>query len=299
LIEGHLIALNPRILVVGCGYLGMHIAKQSLARNASAFALTRTSSKAANLVENRVQPIVHNWYEAQGWPSLPEVEAIFVCASHAAVDGMVPEETHVRGLENLWQQLALPPNRLVYLSTTGVYAHCDDGQWIDESSPVAPNRPGSIAALAAEQWLTRTLPKERLTILRAAGIYGPERVPRIDSLRKNQPLNADPSSYLNLIHVVDLAAIAIQAAQQPDAYGLFNVSDGSPTLRCEYYQFIADTLGTPKPLFQSNDSDKNLTFRRRGEGSKRIKNQRVTELLNYRFEFPDYRAGLHPLLTNT
>lgn len=297
-LEGLPIESNSRVLIVGCGYLGLRIAQQCLSRNTSVFALTRTSDKAARLVGNGVQPIVHNWYEAQGWPMIAEMDSIFICASHAPVDGIGPEDTHVRGLENLWRQLVGPPKRLVYLSTTGVYAHCDDGRWIDEYSPVEPNRPGSIAAMAAEQWLAQTLPQERLTILRAAGIYGPDRIPRIDSLRKREPLKADPTSYLNLIHVDDLAAIAILASHQQDAFGLFAVSDGNPVLRREYYQFIADTLGTSNPLFEPIGSDKDSTIRRRGEGSKRIKNQRVHEVLKYRFQFPDYQAGLRPLLSN-
>ena len=289
----------PRVLIVGCGYLGMRIAQPYLARDTNVFALTRNSSTAVSLVENGVQPIVHNWDEVQDWPAIPETDFLFVCVSHAPVDGIEPTETHVRGLKNLWRQLVSPPKRLVYLSTTGVYAHCDDGRWIDESSPVEPNRPGSVAAMAAERWLAQTLPEERLTILRAAGIYGPGRIPRVDSLRKNEPLHADPNSYLNLIHVEDLAAIAIQASQHPEAFGLFAVSDGHPVLRREYYQFIAETLGTSQPLFLPIDSDKDLTVRRRGEGSKRIKNQRLHDVLKYGFQFPDYQAGLRPLLVKT
>ena len=41
--------------------------------------------------------------------------------------------------------------------------------------------------------------------LRPAGIYGPDRVPRWEAIRDETPLQVDPESYLNLIHVDDLA----------------------------------------------------------------------------------------------
>jgi nucleoside-diphosphate-sugar epimerase len=297
-VSDKLLASNRKVLVVGCGYLGMRIARLCISRNTMVYALTRKQDKVSSFTEHGIHPVVQDWYESEGWPLLPEFDAAFVCVSHAAVTGIDPVETHVKGLENLLRSLAATPSRIVYLSTTGVYAHCDDGRWLDERSAVEPNRPGSVAAWAAEQWLSVNLPADRLTILRAAGIYGPDRIPRVDSLRKNEPLNSDPDSYLNLIHVDDLASIAVQAAQQQNAFGLFAVSDGQPVLRRDYYQFIANFLGTSAPRFQPSESENGSTVRRRGEGSKRIQNRRLRDVLKHDFLFPDYQAGLRPLLLN-
>ncbi len=293
-----LLASKRKVLVVGCGYLGIRIARLCLSQNAKVYALTRTPERALPLAEVGVHPMVQDWYAADGWPLLPTFDAVFICVSHAAVGGIDPVDTHVKGLKNLLPHLATMPCRIVYLSTTGVYAHCDDGRWLDECSAVDPNRPGSVAAWAAEQWLSANLPADRLTILRAAGIYGPDRIPRVDSLRRNEPLNSDPESYLNLIHVDDLAVISVQASLQLDAHGLFVVSDGQPVLRRDYYQFIANVLGTSAPRFQPMNSENSSSERRRGEGSKRIQNRRLLDILKHDFLFPDYQAGLRPLLLN-
>ncbi len=251
------------------------------------------------MCDSGVAAIHANWYEADSLPSI-ETDYLAVCVSHAAVTGIAPEQTHVQGLENLFAKLKTPPKRTVYVSTTGVFATCYDGRWIDESSPVEGSRPGTIAALAAEAWLQERVEPSKLTILRAAGIYGPERIPTLDSLRSGTPLTADPESWLNLIHVDDLAAICAEAATSPLATGLFCVADGNPVLRKDYYRFIADQIGASAPTFQqpspSGEVGSPGPIRRRGEGSKRISNHRLMETLKYRFLYPSYREGLTPLL---
>ncbi len=244
--------------------------------------------------------MVVDWYRKDNWPMLPPIDRVLISVSHAPVADIPATETHVSGLLNLFNRLASPPERVAYLSTTGVYAACDDGRWIAESSPVGPNRAGSIAALSAENWLAENISQDRLAILRAAGIYGPLRIPRLDKLRAQEPIEVDPDSYLNLIHVDDLAKIAIELMKPSSAQRVYNVSDGRPVLRRDYYQFISKTIGSAPPVFRvpmTNNQDSNPTLPRpRGEGNKRITNHRIVESLGYEFQFPDYIAGLSPLL---
>jgi len=287
-------------LIVGCGYLGQQAASLLIAQGVRVFAITRSQGKAEELARQSIQPIVANWYQRNDWPTLPQIDQLIVSVSHAPVANIPPTETHASGLANLFEQLATPPDRVAYLSTTGVYAACDDGRWIDETSPVGPNRPGSIAALTAEKWLAEHLPQEHLVILRAAGIYGPGRIPRLDKLRAQEPIEVDPDSYLNLVHVDDLAQIVIELMNQKSACGIYNVSDGRPALRRDYYEFISKTIGSAAPTFRTLmpiQEETGSTIRRsRGEGNKRIANEHMMEALQYRFRFPDYIAGLSPLL---
>jgi nucleoside-diphosphate-sugar epimerase len=287
-------------LIVGCGYLGQQVARRWIDQGLCVYALTRSEDSAQRLAQQSIHPIQVDWYDKDRWPKLPSVDRLLVCASHAPVTGLPSSETHVRGLRNLFAQLDSIPRRLAYLSTTGVYAACDDGRWIDECGPVNPNRPGSVAALAAEQWIIENLPIDRYSILRAAGIYGPGRIPRLDKLRSHEPIDVDPESYLNLIHVEDLAEAVIALLNQLSANGIFNVSDGNPPLRRDYYQYIATTIGSAMPEFRdagsNNQASEGATIRRRGEGNKRVSNQRLVESLDFHFHFPDFKAGLTPLL---
>jgi nucleoside-diphosphate-sugar epimerase len=291
---------NKNGLIVGCGYLGRQVARRWNEQGLCVYALTRSEASATKLAQQSIQPIVVDWYDKDHWPKLPRVDQLIMCASHAPVTGLPSSDTHVRGLRNLFAQLDAIPNRLAYLSTTGVYASCDDGRWVDECAPVDPSRPGSVAALAAEQWIIENLPVDRVSILRAAGIYGPGRIPQLDKLRAGEPIEVDPESYLNLIHVEDLAEVAIALLDSQAANGVFNISDGRPPRRREYYETIAKVMGSAMPLFcdsaSKSEVSKEATPRRRGEGNKRVSNRRLVESLDFPFQFPDFAAGLTPLL---
>jgi nucleoside-diphosphate-sugar epimerase len=288
-------------LIVGCGYLGLRIAKLWLAAGVEAHALTRSPARAEWLFQQGIRPWVVDWYQSTAWPAgLPTYQRVAICVSHAPVVGLPPERTHVQGLENLLSNVAPAAGRWLYLSTTGVYAPCDDGRWLDEQALVNPGRGGALAALAAERWLEEQLPADGLVILRAAGIYGPERVPRLAALRAGEPLEADPSSYLNLIHVEDLARLAQRMIEPTCRAGVYNVSDGNPVRRREYYQFLSRLLNAPPPVFFDTEKNRHplpVGFgRSRGEGSKRVSIEKLRKELDYPFLFPDYQAGLRPLL---
>jgi nucleoside-diphosphate-sugar epimerase len=284
-------------LILGCGYFGQRLAKAWLEDGHEVHAITRSHSKAIALQTEGLRPHVVNWYDPESWPSIDsQWDVILVSVSHAPVAGIEPSQTHSLGLDNFFRSVRPQFRKLIYLSTTGVFEACDDGRWLSEESPVAPNRPGSIAALAAERWLEKKIPRDQLVVLRAAGIYGPERVPRLDDLRQGQPLSNDPDSFLNLIHVDDLVQIAIRFSVPKSPSGLFCVADGRPVLRRDYYRFIADYLGFPSPTFSDSNLSQKVTAPRRGEGSKRIDTARLRQVLAYDFLFPNYQAGLRPLL---
>ncbi len=100
----------------------------------SSFALTRSVSRIDELSDAGLEPVVADWYDQQTMletaARLPAMDYLFVGVSHAAVPGLSHEQTHIRGLENLRPVLE-QAGRLVYISTTGVYQHCDDGRWVN------------------------------------------------------------------------------------------------------------------------------------------------------------------------
>jgi nucleoside-diphosphate-sugar epimerase len=226
--------------------------------------------------------------------------AVLVSVSHAAQPELPPSETHVAGLRHLAQalqepNLKSPSSKWIYLSTTGVYGG-KDGEWLDEDSEVAPTRPGTIAALAGEDWIRSSIADH--LILRPAGIYGPGRVPNWQSIRDGQPLAMDPGSYLNLIHQKDLIEIIIELASRTTSHSLYNVSDGNPPTRREYYEHIAKLGSFPLPRFATEGmiATENNGKKSRSETSKRISARRLLSELQRPFSFPSYKTGLDSLL---
>lgn len=319
--------MNVR-LIVGCGYVGTKVAHrwcseadQNMKGNSGpVFAITRNHSRFDELSNLGVKPIAWDWMselpiaQQDNWDSMSQalqrdsdasipVLTVLVSVSHATQAGIPHQETHTRGLRNLHRQLteAFPDCKVrwIYLSTTGVYGATESGTWVDEATPASPDRPGSIAAFAAEQWLDQHVAQNNLVILRPSGIYGPQRVPRWQAIRDRVPLQADPDSFLNLIHVDDLAQVIDQVSKRPMSHTLYCVCDDFPSARRDYYEFIASLGNWPAPIFEEKASDiasATKTGKSRSDGNKRIRNNRIKTELDYTFLFPSYREGLRDLI---
>jgi len=301
-------------MVVGCGYVGVRVASRWLNRGDVVFAITRTRDRASELSRLGIRPIIWDWlscetpvrdgnFESLSDISTPEFATILVAVSHSPQIDLPPTETHSRGLNHLENLLAAvgrwernrSKSKWIYLSTTGVFAPSLPGAWLDEDSPVFPERPGSVAALAGENWIAEHIPAGQYVILRPVGIYGPDRVPRWQSIRDQVPLQVDPESYLNLIHVDDLASTVAAVADQAMQSLLYCVSDGTPVRRREYYEYISTMGNWPGPLFEDRDRT-TASSRLRSDGNKRIRNQRIQSELAVSLAYPSYREGLKTLL---
>jgi nucleoside-diphosphate-sugar epimerase len=321
--------MNVR-LIVGCGYVGTRVAyrwcseadrnNDGNGNGGPVYAITRNRSRFDELSRVGVKPIAWDWMserpieQQDNWDSLSHALqrdshasipslTVLVSVSHAAQAGVPHQETHTRGLRNLHRQLteAFPDCnvRWIYLSTTGVYGATESGTWVDEATPASPDRPGSIAAFAAEQWLDQHVPQNNLVTLRPSGIYGPQRVPRWQAIRDQVPLQADPDSFLNLIHVDDLAQVIDQVSKRPMSHSLYCVCDDFPSARRDYYEFIASLGNWPAPIFEEKAQDIASTAppgKSRSDGNKRIRNTLIKSELDYTFLFPSYREGLRGLI---
>lgn len=303
-------------LIVGCGYVGMLVASKWLSQGDSVFAVTRSLARVNELTKKGIQPLVWNWLDEVlpstdillqttfGAERPSNFATILISVSHASQTNVPHHESHTRGLNHLECLLksigcgdrgnqGTIPTQWIYISTTGVYGHASAGSWVDEDSEVCPERPSSIAAWEGEQWMATHVAEGNRVTLRCAGIYGPDRVPKWQSIRDQIPLQVDPESYLNLIHVNDLAAIISAVSSSRMQYGLYCVSDGQPVRRQDYYRFISELRNWPLPVFETRNPQE--TTSSRSEGSKRVRNHRIKSELAMPFEFPSYRIGLNSL----
>jgi nucleoside-diphosphate-sugar epimerase len=287
-------------IIFGCGYVGQRVAELWRQEGQRVLAVTRSNQRAKELEKLGVEPIVWDWLES---PSiLPRLDShgsplplatVLVAVTHAA-------PSHALGLSHAaaWinPQGSSHHPRWIYLSTTGVFATPATAEasarWVDENSSVGPTRAGSANALQAEQWIEHSGFEH--VILRPAGIYGPGRIPNIQPIRDGQPLQVDPDSYLNLIHVDDLAQVIASVSQGPLRHSLYCVSDGNSAKRRDYYAFIAQKLNLPVPQYSECSPLENIG--RRGQANKQVSNRRLMEDYSIRLEYPDYRSGLSSLI---
>jgi nucleoside-diphosphate-sugar epimerase len=131
---------------------------------------------------------------------------------------------------------------------------------------------------------------DRSVILRLAGIYGPERLPRLKQLQAGQPLETAPADLLNLIHVDDAAEVIQRVADGPLVLPcVFLVADGQPVERGAFYAEAARLWQTPPPVFGTVPDGAQS---HRGGGNKRVCNTRMQTELGVTLRYPSYREGL-------
>lgn len=198
-------------------------------------------------------------------------------------------DVHVAGLRRLLDALAAAGcrPRVILSSSTGVWSD-EGGGRVTEETPVNPAREAGRVLVEAEALLGGHVLGPG-TALRFAGLYGPERLPRLADLRAGRPIAADPDSWLNLLHVDDAAAVVEAVADAPSPRRLYVVSDGRPILRRDWYERLAGLAGGPPPSWDRLDA------RGRG-GDKRIDPTAVWHDLGLKPLHPDSLAALPPLV---
>ncbi|MBL6711800.1 MAG: SDR family NAD(P)-dependent oxidoreductase [Pirellulales bacterium] len=280
-----------RRLVVGCGALGMRVARRWLAAGDQVWGTTR--SRPAELASVGITPVVAD-IGGGTLPALPAVDTVFWAVGFDPSSGLSPRQLHVEGLEQLLA--AVPnPDRVVLSSSTGVWGD-GDGETVNELTPACPARPSAAALLEAEALLSRH-PAGPGVSLRFAGLYGPERLPRLDALRAGTPLAADPDSWLNLIHLDDAALVVCLAADAPHAKSLYVVSDGMPLRRGDWYRQLAHLHGCPPPKFNPPAATARGATAR--GGSKRADVTRLFTELAPRLAYPNALEALEQLTASS
>ena len=282
-------------LVVGCGYLGLRVAKRWLAAGDSVFAITRSESRAKDLQTEGISPIVGDVTSPESLDNLPEVDSVLFAVGMDRTKYSDIRLVYVDGLKHILERLAETTSHLIYISSTGVYGDFG-GQWIDETAATQPAREGGKACLEAEQLIAKSKFATRSTVLRFAGIYGPDRVPTRNLIQSKDWKKLSAAGYLNLIHVDDGAKIVTIVADTDPSGETFVVSDGQPSLRKQYYEFIAKQFGVDKIPWEES---KVKPEQSRSGTSKRISNRKLMEQFEIQLDFPDYKSGLKNALDLT
>ena len=288
-------ATGPVDLIVGCGDIGQRVARLEIETGARVLGLVRSASTASILERLGVSVLRADLDEVASLAALPDQLATLYYFAPPPPSGLDDPR-----LRNFLNALEGPPERVVYISTSGVYGDCT-GAWIDEDWPLNPKSDRGKRRLAAElllgEWSQQTgVP---VVILRVPGIYGPGRLP-VDRVRQGIPVVIpEESPYTNRIHADDLAAVCVAAARRGQPGSAYNVSDGHPTTMTDYFWRIADLTGLPRPAALSMAEARQvltpamLSFL---EESRRLINRRMLDDLQITLRYPDLAHGLRHCL---
>ena len=290
---------RERVLIVGCGDVGMRVARLLQGR-VRLIALTSSAERVATLRQEGITPLQGNLDQPR---SLARLAGIATRVVHLAPPKSDDQAQWWRDLRTVALLRALrsrtPPVSLVYGSTSGVYGDCH-GERVDETRSVQPGTPRAQRRVDAETAVRHfgRAAHVRANILRIPGIYAPDRqggTPR-DRLLKGTPVleHAD-DVYTNHIHADDLARAVAAAMWRGRPQRIYNVSDDSALKMGEYFDLAADLYGLPRPRRIARSTAKDelplmlLSFM--GE-SRRLDNRRLKTELRLPLRYPTVSEGL-------
>ncbi|HSY10327.1 MAG TPA: SDR family oxidoreductase [Candidatus Dormibacteraeota bacterium] len=280
-----------RVLIVGCGYVGIPLGTELVRLGHEVFGLRRNASAENELKAAGIRPLIADATKLAELEKLPrEFDWVVHCIA-AGGDAENYRAVYLQGTRNLIEWLsAVPPKKFIYTSSTSVYGQ-NDGSAVKESSPTEPISETSKILLETEKVLLDAVSRKKFpaVILRVAGIYGPGRGHRFKQFLKNEAtIEGDGSRFLNMIHRDDLVGGIIAALKSGRAGEIYNAVDDEPVSQRTFFEWLAGTLGKyPPPSAPENF----IEDRKRGVTNKRVSNRRLKMELGYQFKHSNFRIG--------
>lgn len=277
--------MAERILLAGCGDLGLRVAARLLAAGHAVWALRRKPPADA--------PAGLHWVGADltaphTLSSLPGgITRVVYLPAPDLRDRAAYRALFVDGLRNLLGALdAAALRRVLMVSSSAVYGEHDD-DWVSEDTPARPLGFNGVILREAEQWLAAQPVSS--VVLRLAGLYGPGRMQLIERLRAGAVrVPREAPHWANRIHVDDAAAAVVHLLGLAQPQALYLGVDDTPMPLDELYDFLAQLVDAPPPREGPAPA---------GVGSKRLSNARL-RASGWSPQWPDARDGYAALLTD-
>ncbi|QIX18471.1 SDR family NAD(P)-dependent oxidoreductase [Burkholderia multivorans] len=316
---------RPRVLVVGCGDVGLRCVAQwrDTRRDLRIVALTSHPARRDALRAAGATPIVGDLDRPQTLRRLRGIARTILHLAPPQPDGRDDRRTRalvaaltmparrrppqpatgrLRRLRAAQAPLQAPARkgrivpdglrapRLVYASTTGVYGDCG-GARIDETQPLRPANPRAFRRVSAERQLRAATVRGVLlaSIVRIPGIYAVNRLPLARLERGTPALEPADDVYTNHVHADDLAAILRRTAERGRPARVVHASDDSELRMGEYFDRVAHAFGLPPPPRISRaDAERQLepTLLSFMRESRRLSNARLKAELCVSLRYP-------------
>ncbi|ADE53289.1 NAD-dependent epimerase/dehydratase [Coraliomargarita akajimensis DSM 45221] len=287
-------------MIFGCGYVGRALAQRLLQAGVRVGALTRNADKAAELKALGLQEVVVADLDSDAWHDALSgtYGAVVNCVSSAGGGLAGYRRSYVEGQASIlrWAQTQ-ELSAYVYTSSTSVYPQ-SEGVIVDEAADLSAASESGRLLLEAENLLAAGAPQGvHWTVLRLAGIYGPQRHYILNQLRDGlQVFPGSGAHRLNLVHRDDIVEGILLGLMRRGAAGIYNLADGTPVTKQALVEWIAEQLHCPVPSFDPSQTPPRQLRRGAQVPDRVIDSQKAQGLLGWTPKFPSYREGYRDLL---
>jgi len=324
--------MTHNIKIIGCGYIGKKIAGILKEKNINAACFVNSDASISHCVSEGFQVVKFDLDKK----TLELNKNTITSFEKSVMVYLVPPpakgetDSRMQNFIALLSTLNHPPEKILLISTTGVYGNCN-GEWIDEQRKENPQVDRARRRLSAESQLKKycTTFQVPLIIFRVPGIYAADKLP-LKRISSGEPIvNAQNSGFTNRIHALDLARFCVEGLLEnvvttgnartgnastgnartgntrTESLGsnnvnseIFNCCDGQPSTMNDYFMKVADAMKLPRPkeisLQQARQQLSAGMLSYLAE-SKRISNKKLLRYFKTEFKYPDLLAGLKSL----
>lgn len=281
--------LATDVLIVGCGDLGLEVARLLLITNLNVLGLRRQAINKENfpiMAGDVTKP------ETLKILSQSQAKCLVYCVAANEQSDENYQQIYVQGLKNILAALAdnKELQHVFFVSSTRMYGQVTDAL-LDENDIAQPADFGGVRLLEAEQHLYQAALDSKQwtsTALRLTGIYGPGRTRMVNMA---QDLSRWPveNTWTNRIHRDDAAAFIVfliaQVLAKKPIEDCYIVTDSCPVSMFEVLTWIAHQLGWAVKDMQA------------AKAGKRMSNQRMLAT-GFELHYPDYKKGYQALIAN-
>ncbi len=184
----------------------------------------------------------------------------------------------VKALLQHWQ-LGNTPERILYISSTGVYAQ-SNGEVVDENSLAEPTSPTQVVLRETEELILNST--YRATVIRFSGIYGPK---RNYLLRQVTQGNGGNDQLTNRIHEEDCSGVIHFLVNLPigQLQKVYLATDKTPVTSRDIRDWLAGELGVDASTLSEPETS--------AMGNGKRCQSTLLENSGYVFKYPNFKSG--------
>lgn len=245
-----------RIAIMGCGWLGIELAKKLKSKNHEVRGSVANIENMAKLREAKIIPYNIKLFEkgVQG-----DIRSFFSGCQViiiAVPPGLRknPESNFVKKMRKVIPYVEkAEPQKVIFVSSTGVYQDETGFPEVTEESGTDNSNDKSIQLHNAEL-LFLNHKNWNISVVRFGGLFGGKRHP-VKYLAGKTDLK-NPDAPVNLVHREDCIAALEKLIELKKDHSVWNIVYPEHPSRKEYYQKVAKEKGLETPEFQNHEDQK-------------------------------------------